>query len=240
MFTFLFTLLKRAIFLKLLNDYLKINYPEKYGQVIISISYNAIYFFTKGQIMFISIYKNMKKMINTNETIKLILDKINVINKSSIEIEYIRNGEILKKCSQNEMNENEDLLKECDFLIFTDFIDQRGNKKIVHAKENANIDYEISENGFMLLELYVGDKVYKIDLKTYAYNYYIVGNIIDLNFILYYLNTYYSEKITIEDLNKLDKNNNCYIQALDYNVNKIKIDCLTELIEITKTGYKIM
>ena len=78
MFTFLFTLLKRAIFLKLLNDYLKINYPEKYGQVIISISYNAIYFFTKGQIMFISIYKNMKKMINTNETIKLILDKINL------------------------------------------------------------------------------------------------------------------------------------------------------------------
>ena len=54
------TLLRTGILAILLNDYLKRIYPEKYQELIVSISYNLIYLYSKAQIL----YMNLKQINN--------------------------------------------------------------------------------------------------------------------------------------------------------------------------------
>ena len=112
------------------------------------------------------------------------------------------------------------------------------NKKIILIPHQICSDkdfiYEISDIKFMLCELYIGDKVYKINLKSDIenYNYYLVDNIIDKKFIIYYLIEFYNEDF----YTSTDK---FILKLIDHNVNNFEIDITntSNYIQIKKDGY---
>lgn len=85
----------------------------------------------------------------------------------------------------NKLNFEKDL-SNISFCVYTNL----NHNIILKSGDNYQKidDYEISNFKFVLIELIINDKIYKIDLKTNEYNYYIVNNIIDINFLIFFLN----------------------------------------------------
>ena len=86
----------------------------------------------------------------------------------------------------------------------------------------------------MLCELVVGEKTYKINLKSDIenYNYYLVDNIINKKFLIYYLIEFYNE-----DFNK--STDKFILKLIDHNVNICEIDITdnSNYIQIKKDSY---
>ena len=106
------------------------------------------------------------------------------------------------------------------------------NKIILHSQPFL-YDYEISNIKFILFEVKITDKLFKIDLKTDKYNFYIVNNIIDKRFLLYFLINYqYCKLNNINDIEKID------VKIIDHNVNIKELEITnTKFITIKKDDY---
>ena len=245
MFSFLYILLRRVIILKLLNDYLKNNYPEYYNYILYNTSYNAIFIFSKGQILLNKTVRHIKNVVESNTVIKSLFEKINktVISSSYSKIEYIKNGQIVKKCYKHEFNENDANFKEVDFILYTEYEKdsyESLNKKIINPSKFVDFNYELSNIKFILIELYLNAKTYTVDLKTNNHNYYLVDNIIDIHFIKYYLIFYHSLNISMEEIETKRICDDFFIRIIDQNVNIIKINMKLESIQINKNDYTII
>ena len=113
------------------------------------------------------------------------------------------------------------------------------NKKLVYEEETVkdiSFDSETTDIKFMLIELQIGEKeVYKIDLKSDKFNYYLAGNKFNRQFFIYYLRQYLNIN---KEINTSDKIN---LKILDNNVNTIQLD-LTDKnasLELEKNNYKL-
>ena len=86
----------------------------------------------------------------------------------------------------------------------------------------------------MFCEIHIGDKEYKINLKSEneRYNYYLVDNIINKKFMIYYLIEFYNEDFSKSP----DK---FILKLIDHNVNSFEIDITdtSNYIQIKKDGY---
>ena len=80
----------------------------------------------------------------------------------------------------------------------------------------------------------MNNNVYKIELQTELYNFYIVNNILNKNFLLFYLENYLNKPIKKNLLL-----NDCLLNIVDNNVNILKVDMNTDYIIINKTDYNI-
>jgi hypothetical protein len=227
----MFTTILRTGFLAfLLNNYLKTKYPEKYHNVLISISYNFFYFLSKVQIIFMKISKKIEEnpsLLKIKKDFMLLLN----FNPRTIEItEYIKNGEYIKSDDLGDNN--------YDFLLHSWSNDENGciNKKIMYDKNEIVTSSELSEIKFMLVEINIGENNYKIDLKTDRYNFYVVGNVFTKQFFIFYLKQF----LKLNDL-IYDNNNKLSIKTLDQNVNIIEFDFTdkNESILLEKNGYKL-
>jgi hypothetical protein len=68
---------------------------------------------------------------------------------------------------------------------------------------------------FNLVVIYINDKEYEIKLKNYYYNFYVVGNKINIHFIKYFAYRYLQVKENIEDYKLVIVDNECkYIDNL--------------------------
>ena len=228
MISFITNLLRTVLFAFLLNDYLKSRYPKKYEELFVTVSYNLIYVYSKAQIFYMNIVKTLNKKIE--ETPKLLKLKndldllLNQKNGTVIMIECIKNGVLSDNLSTTE----------CDFALYSRLDDSKSclNKKIVYDLDESIDVYEVSELKFLLIELKIGTETYKIDLKTDAYNFYIVGNKFTKQFFQYYLTEIL--KIT-EGVDKFSLN------IIDHTVNKVELDFSDENAHILleKTEYKL-
>lgn len=219
----------------LLNNYIKHNYPEKYNEVLIALSFNTIYMVSVVQIKFI---KMIKYINQTNPRLLEFFNKYKNLN----DVEFILDGKVFYSTTrENIINYIVDIVKE-DFIIYSDYATTNNdneciNKKIIITNENStdkDFIYEVSDIKFMLCELVVGEKTYKINLKNDKYNYYLVDNIINKKFFIYYLLDHYGE-----DINKTtDK---FILKLIDHNVNVCKIDITNDsnYIQIKKDSYII-
>jgi hypothetical protein len=222
------------------NYYLKKNYPQEYNKFLIETSLRIIY---TGSVIQIKFKKLTTYIYNRFPRIKNFLDSCNKIDNEQDNIEYILNGKVMYLTSKEKiMNHIININKE-DFIIYSDYASANSeniciNKKIIITPNQTFSDkdfiYEISDIKFMLCEVYVGDKVYKITLKSDIenYNYYLVDNIIDKKFIIYYLIEFYNEDFS----KSTDK---FILKIIDHNVNICEID-ITETfnyIQIQKDGY---
>ena len=250
--SYIYLFLKTTLVSFFVNDYLYQKYPEKYNEVFINISFKMLYLYSKSQILFNRINKDIigiiNHFLNRNPNINNLIEQVKTsyncfINKTRTETtntEFILNGQVIFETSKERITDGtRDLPSAYDFIVCSDTnnVCQNNmlviNKKIQKSTVINDFSYEISNISFILSEIIIGDKTIKVDFKTKDYNYYVVNNIFNEKFILYFLNKYYSyeikdfkpETIKLFKLNVID--NNVDMCEFDKNIN----------IQIQKDGY---
>ena len=225
------TLLRTGILAILLNDYLKRIYPEKYQELIVSISYNLIYLYSKAQILYMNLIRVVNKKIEENPNLLKLRNDLDLLLKPKSGIitmlDYIKNGNSVDKGNN-----------ECDFMIYSWLDDTKScvNKKIVYDLKEPLSFSEASDIKFLLIELKVGENnSHKIDLKTNEFNFYMVGNSFAKQFFIYYLKQIVKSSEEIKDDDKIN------LKFIDHDVNTIDLDFTdkNENIILEKTGYKL-
>lgn len=240
MFSTLFTVIRITTLLVLLDDYLKRNHLQKYEAFLVSTSYNAINLYSKGQLILNKVFANLKTFIDSSPRLKKIIDDIYSKEKLP-EIKHIKNGEQISLYNKDDQDFFDNFTEcESDFLLFSDYSNVRENicvnKKIIINKP-FTFDYELTNFSFLLIEFVIGEKIYKINLKDRTYNFYVVDNIFDINFFIYYLTTHYPEKISKNDID-ITQNEICVVKIVDHNVKTRSLDMKKNgSIKLSKDGY---
>ena len=226
------TLLRTGILAILLNDYIKRIYPDKYQELIVSISYNLIYLYSKAQILYMNLIRVVNKKIEENPNLLKLRNDLDLLLKPKSGIitmlDYIKNG--------NSVNITSDT--ECDFMIYS-WLDNTNlyiNKKLIHDSNEPLSFSEVSDIKFFLVELKIGENSsHKIDLKTNEFNFYMVGNSFAKQFFIYYLKQIVKSSEEIKDDDKIN------LKFIDHDVNTIDLDFTdkNENIILEKTGYKL-
>jgi len=209
-------IIRTGVIVILLNDYLKRTFPRHYDNILIQFTVKTINIFSKFQLIYIATYNQVKFIVNNNKYLKQISNEI--YNKDiRNEICQIKNNTIHIKYFTNISNVSFEEENNC-FYIFSDNINASNKcvNKILLYSQPFNINYEVSNIKFMLLEVKLNGNNYKIDLKNDESNYYIVNNIFDKNFFIFYLNNYQICSLTTEDIEKIDKFD---IKLIDQDVN---------------------
>ena len=229
------TLLRTGILAILLNDYLKRNYPDKYQELIVSISYNLIYLYSKAQILYMNLIRVVNKKIEENPNLLKLRNDLDLLLKPKSGIitmlDYIKNGNSVDIISDKSDNE-------CDFMIYSWLDNTKNcvNKKLVYDLKEPLSFTEVSDVKFLLIELKVGENnSHKIDLKTNEFNFYMVGNSFAKQFFIYYLKQIVKTTEEIKDDDKIN------LKFIDHDVNTIDLDFTdkNENIILEKTGYKL-
>jgi len=179
----------------------------------------------------------MKYIIATNPRLQKLVNDIYKKDVPINEICQIKNGSIHIKYHTNVT----DVYFEPDENSIYLFSDNEGasvnkcvNQVIMHSQPFSG-KYEVSNIQFMLVEVKINDAAYKINLKTDEFNYYIVDNILDLNFFKYYLYNYQIGNLKSEDREKIDK---LTVQIIDHNINKREFEISKDkFIIIKKDDY---
>ena len=108
-----------------------------------------------------------------------------------------------------------------DFFVYKDMDSTPINIKIIKDFKRLffeeTYNYKLSDIKFILVELIVKEKKYKIDLLTKTQNFYIIDNILDKNFFLYYLKNIHKDKIDLIE-------NEFKVKIIDHNVNVVEIN----------------
>ena len=236
MFAIIGSLFKIAFYSFFVHEYVQHKFPEKYKEYLILASYKLIYLYSKGQITFFHANKYVQKFH------KIIKNKINKYKnlentQKTNDIEYIFNGKQIYK-TDNFLDVQKPL--EYDFIIISDNINKEHsytNKRILKKLEDWNDLVEESNVKFILVEVLCKNqetqnpKQIKIDFKTDNYNFYVVNNVFDEKFIIYFLTTYYSEEVKDVELQNIS------ITILDANIVNFEYNIKNDYIYITKTAY---
>ena len=233
---------------------------DKLNNVIYNCSYDVIVLYSKAQVTCKQIMNNkyiklFKEKINiyTNyeeQIPKTILYKIFNIPEKPINkftFEYIKNGDLVNST----VSLNKDLVSEStyDFIVLSN--ESTKHKKIIQKEDvsslNDNIEVDLdsiemipSNIKFMVFQLSIPylkkDDEVLVDLyfSTSKYNFLIDGNIIDKQFLLYFVNTYYSHEII--NLEHLD---GCEIRFIDNAVNMIDMNLDEQYIHLYENTYEI-
>jgi hypothetical protein len=233
MLSLLINIIKTGLFGVLLNDYLKRNFPDKYNEILISISYELIHFYSKGQILYNKFFMQIETIIDANPQLKKIINDIYKKDIKRNEICQIKKDAIHIK-SYTDNSETYFEPDENSIYLFSDNENSDENKcvnRIILHSQPFSGKYEVSNVQFMLVEVQINDVAYKINLKTDKFNYYIVDNILDLKFFKYYLYNYQICNLTSEEKDKIDK---IMIKIIDQNVNMRELEISHEKFVIIK------
>lgn len=216
----------------LFADVLERRFPNEFKRIMIEITINCIYAFSKLQIYLSQTNNSINRIIDSNPTLTKLKNDVKIFLKqdNSVKEEYIKNGKPIIRT----------ICDDYDFRIFSCYSESGLiNKKLVYEEETVkdiNFDSETTDIKFMLIELQIGEKeVHKIDLKSDKFNYYLAGNKFNRQFFIYYLRQYLNIN---KEINTSDKIN---LKILDHNVNTIQLD-LTDKnasLELEKNNYKL-
>ena len=219
---------RTVLLILLLCDYLERTYPKKCEEIFVTVSYNLIYVYSKAQIFYMNIVKTVNKKIEETPKLLKLKNDLDLLLKQ-------KNGQVtMIECIKNGVLCNDFTETECDFTLYSRLDDSKSclNKKIVYDLDESIDVYEVSELKFLLIELKIGTETYKIDLKTDAYNFYIVGNKFTKQFFQYYLTEILKMNEIADDFS---------VHIIDHNVNEIELIFSDENdhILLEKTDYKL-
>lgn len=196
-------------------------------EILLMISYNLIYIFSRCQI----ILNNLSKNFCSNFLFKIIYDGI-YYNSINDYMELILDGEVILKT--NKLNINN--ITKYDFAIYSKYDNTTSitNKQIIKnlndIKDDEGKNLTESLINFLLCEIKITDVNLKLDFKTKNYNYYINNNIFDINFLIYFMKKYH--KI---NLSRID---NYKLNIIDNNCLELKLDN-TKTIKFYQNKYEI-
>jgi len=192
-------------------QFCKKSYQGEFNEQYTNIAYTTIYIYSHVQIMGIRIYKYVYPFIKlTSTSVVSILKKYNVINETIVfhPIQFYKNGSlILKKTisfsnfiqNQNELLEIEIDKKDYNFMIYSDCSNYPFNNIVYYDDVPEIFSYNVSNIKFLALALTFNNVEYDIKLQTTEHNYYIVNNIINQSFLLYFMKNVLNIRIEPSD-----------------------------------------
>ena len=207
--------------------YFNLIYYKKYGiipnyllNLSYSISYNSIYYYSKLQLGFI---KTQNIITNYAKSVPFLNNLLTYFNPEKSIYTYTIINEHFAICSKHNREKN------MDYKIIIN--------EILNDEEKKNIENSVIEEAnykFIMTEIIIADKKFIIHFTTDKYNYLIINNGLDSEFIVYFLKTHYNEFIKDLDL-VVEKYT---IKIIDHNVNIVEFDN-TKLLCIEKDDYII-
>jgi len=234
---------------------------DKLNNLLFNCSYDIIVLYSKAQIICKKIMDNrnvkvikekLDSFANYEEKIqKTIYKVLNIPEKptNTYMFEYIKNGDVINKT----VSLNKGLVSESsyDFIILSN--ESTKHKKIIQKEDVNSLNSEIevdldsidmipSTIKFMVFQLYIPStsmKIYEslldLHLKSENYNFLIDGNIIDKQFLLFFVNNnYYSNEII--NLEHLD---GCEIHCIDGTVNMFSMKLDEQYLHLYENTYEI-
>jgi hypothetical protein len=228
----IFYLLSSVLVVSLFIDMVERRFPNEFNNFMIKSSFNCIYFYSKLQIKLVQINNNFNNFIEKRPTLLKIKKDLDTLMNPKNDIfpitQFFKNGKSI------DITESSNI--EYDFAIYS-FLDNDKkcvNKKIIYDINQQTNTFEYSDIKFIQLSIKIEEStIYKIDLKTYDYNYYLVGNKFTKEFFCYYLINYLNVDETILNECKMS------IQIIDHHVNILEIDFTNKIesIIIFKDDY---
>lgn len=228
--------LHSILFGYLLNDYLQRHYAEVYKEYTYYVLYSVMRTFSILEIQY-------NKMIN----VFVINDSAKENNDASNNnIHFLKNGKIY-----NTINIlNEDDLKNNMYMYSKLFVKETNSeslpekyylKKLLKEFPTEELTIEETSVQFILVEIIVGDNIYNVKMKddkffvqnkTQAYSYYIVDNVLDKHFFMYYFHNHTRHQIDF------DNEPNLIARIIDHNVVTVELDLNNQdYITLTKDDY---
>ena len=258
--SYIFNLIQTISASILLDEYFQTNYPElreKYKNAVINQSYNAIYAYSKIQIICNKYKPYINKIIKKIDFLTKII-RGDDVNNIHYDIEFVMNGEIVYKTTKEKMiefnndpNSNPKYRGEFDFVIYSEYCPSNNNqnsisivnKKIIKNSDMKNSDIkdgiivcEKSGVKFVLCEFSIGGKKFNVDFKNATSNYYVVDNVFDIKFLKYFLQKYYSEHV--KDLD-LDLTSDFKINIMDHNIDSV-VSNKENIVKLSKEHYELV
>ena len=228
-----------------LNVALKNMYPETYNNCLMKISYCGVYCFSKVQMKVIQTRKYISNKYNSflfsYPSVKKYINQFCEYFVKTQDIEYISHGEVIETSSKKWLLQNYKKVEDDESNINKMTIYTNGiHKKIFNFVpfEESQYNYEKTNYNFILIEILIYSEIKKIDLTTDDYNYMIVGNVINKDFVMYLLKTHYPKYVKIVNYYYKGNLGNYKITILDQDVNEIKLDAYNYL-TLGKDDYKI-
>jgi len=245
-------------YLYFLHFYIKTKLPFHYDYACFYLSYNAILWYSKGELYYLKYKKQLAIQYNELAEKNIYVSFFTLMiknyfkynskknNNNKLCVEFIKDGEIIFNTSKEELFIERNmsafqLPQNFDFIIYShNNLNEKNFSKLIFydipSKEEID-NYEISSASILMTELIIQDKRIKVSFKGSNYNYFIVNNIFTSMFMYYFLKKYHSaESIGIT---KEQFESSFEINMLDADVNQctIKVD---DSIKIEKDCVKIM
>jgi hypothetical protein len=219
-------------FIKFINDIY--NNRNDLNNYFINVSYNCIHLYSKLTILFnkhINCY--LKSLINIYNKFFNYYSTIEFYDEGVLfRTNYILNSNTSSREQMIELKQNVEPL-EYDLIIYSDKDDEDDKiNKVCYREFPESFSYEKSNIKFLSLTLIYNKKIIEIDLLNEVSNYYIVNNIINKQFIIYYLLNI--KKFCFESLLEF----NYKLELIDHNVNIINLDETDEIV-IEQKNYII-
>ena len=202
----------------------------KQSPLLTKVGYNIIYFYSICQIKCNQLYNNFLPYLEMFKNENKLIDDINTQTLELFDLSTNKNKNITDNEQQifNQMVLS--IRSPNNILIMSELL----HKKIIN-KKTWNFDFDVSKITFIALYLNYNDARYNINLKTEAFNYYLVGNIIDKQFVQYYINNILKLPFNYEKEDMLSYQ----LELMDHEVNMISLNACQSII-IEKDSYQVL
>ena len=126
-----------------------------------------------------------------------------------------------------------------DFVVYSDVLNNSSPVikiiKQIRIPLGEKLKYELSNEKFIMVELTVKDVTISVKFSTDEYNYFVVGNIFNNQFIKYFLNKHYGDFLKKHNIPPDEMTKYC-LKVMDSNVTLQEFDEKQTLV-IEKNGY---
>lgn len=208
---------------------LYLNRLKTYFQnTVIVIGFNCIYLYSRAQLFLVKLMIEVNAFIeyfNLNELLDVWNGGDGLTNDKVKFISFIKNGLVVNNYFlDNSIFEKNALINkniDFDLIAYFTFIFDQSNFIVLYHSIPDNLEYRQVNYKFIQIEIVLEDICFNIKLSNERYNFYVVNNKIDCEFILYLLKNYYIDKINSLSNDELL---NYKINIIDQDVNKIELD----------------
>jgi hypothetical protein len=212
------------------------NFIKQIKAKLMIMAYNIIYYYSVCQIKCNQLYNKISPYLEIFKNENDLIDGIQT-QRQTIEL-FDLNTNKNTFFTEKEQQVFELIQSPNNLLIMSDLTNTKiTNKKIVDKKniDTCNSYFDMSKITFIALYLNYNDVRYNINLKTKEFNYYLVGNIINKQFVQYYINNilklpfYYADEQMIT----------YQLELMDQEVNMVCLNADQSII-IEKNSYRIV
>ena len=178
--------------------------------LLINVSYYVIYCYTKVEMYAKPKYKLLRDTFHTN-------------TPRAIECEYIKDGVISSFASyENTIKDGViSSIASYDLIVYSEVLNNSSPMvkiiKQVPLLKGEKLKYELSNEKFIMVELTVKDVTISVKFSTNEYNYFVVGNIFNHQFIKYFLNKHHGDFLKKNNIT-FDEINQYRLKIMDSNV----------------------